>query len=61
MNDETLERAKARVQQALHETQEQTEEAATQLGGLLRKGLSHLKQAGDAAAEAIRKDINSRP
>jgi hypothetical protein len=60
MNDQTLEQAKARVQQALNQTQEQTEEAAAQLGGLLRKGLSQLKRAGDAAADAIRKDLNSR-
>lgn len=61
MNDQTLEQAKERVQQALNQTQEQTEEAAAQLGGLLRKGLSQLKRAGDAAADAIRKDLNSRP
>jgi hypothetical protein len=61
MNDETLEQAKARMQEALRHTQEQTEEAATQLGGLFAKGAAQLKKAADAAADAIRKDINSRP
>jgi hypothetical protein len=60
MNDETLEKAKARMQDALHQTQDQTEEAVVQLGGLLRKGAAQLKKATDAAAEAIRNDINSR-
>jgi hypothetical protein len=61
MNDETLEQAKARMREALEQTKEQTEEAAGQLGGLLSKGVAHLKKAADAAADAIRKDINSRP
>jgi hypothetical protein len=60
MNDEILEQAKARMQQALRQTQEQTEDAALQLGGLLRKGAEHLKKAGDAAAQAIRDDLNNR-
>lgn len=60
MNDETLEQAKARMQEALRQTQEQTEEAAVQLGGLLRKGAEQLKKATDAAAQAIRNDINHR-
>jgi hypothetical protein len=60
MNDETVEKAKARMQEAVRQTQEQTEEAAVQLGGLLRKGVAHLKKATDAAAEAIRNDINNR-
>ena len=37
MNDEKLEQAKARMQEALRQTQEQTEDAAVQLGGLFRK------------------------
>ena len=60
MNDQNLEQAKARMQQALRQTQEQTDEAAAQLGGLFRKGLSQLKKATDAAADAIRKDLNGR-
>jgi hypothetical protein len=60
MNDETLEKTKARMQEALRQTQEQTEEAAVQLGGLLRKGIVQIKKATDAAADAIRNDINSR-
>lgn len=61
MNDEFLDKAKQRMQDALKITQEQTEDAAGQLGGLLRKGASHLKKAADAAADAIRDDINKRP
>ena len=61
MNDEVLERAKERVQDALNKTQEQTQEAATQIGGLLRFGAKKLKEAADAASQAIRDDINSRP
>ncbi len=60
MNDETLEKAKARMEDALRQTQQQTEEATVQIGGLLRKGVAQLKKATDAAADAIRKDINSR-
>lgn len=60
MNDEILEQAKARMQEALRQTQEQTEDAAQHLGGLLRKGAEHLKKAGDAAAQAIRDDLNNR-
>jgi hypothetical protein len=60
MNDETIEQAKARMQEALRQTQAQTEEAASQLGGLFTKGVAQLKKAADAAADAIRKDINSR-
>jgi uncharacterized protein (DUF3084 family) len=60
MNDELLEQAKARMQQALQQTQEQTQEAAVQLGGLLRIGAQKLKEAADAASQAIRDDINSR-
>lgn len=61
MNDEFLDRTKQRMQDALKITQEQTEDAAGQLGGLLRKGAAHLKKAADAAADAIRDDINKRP
>jgi hypothetical protein len=61
MNDELLEKAKVRMQDALHKTQEQTEDAAVQLGGFLRYGAKKLKQAADAASQAIRDDINSRP
>jgi hypothetical protein len=60
MNDQTLEQAKARMQEALRQTQEQTEDAAAQLGGLFRKGVAQIKKATDAAAEAIRNDLNSR-
>lgn len=61
MNDEMLEQAKARMQEALRQTQEQTEDAAVQLGGLFRKGAEQLKKAADIAAQAIREDINRRP
>jgi hypothetical protein len=61
MNDELLEQAKARMQDALKQTQEQTQEAAVQLGGLLRIGAKKLKDAADAASQAIRDDINNRP
>jgi hypothetical protein len=54
MNDDKL-------QQALKQTQAQAEEAASQLGGLLRKGAEKLKQAADAATEAIRNDIDNHP
>jgi hypothetical protein len=61
MNDELLEQAKARMQDALKQTQAQTQEAATQLGGLLRIGAKQLKKAAEAASQAIRDDLNSRP
>ncbi len=61
MNDELFEQTKARMQDALKQTQEQTQEAATQLGGLLRIGAEKLKKAADAASQAIRDDINRRP
>lgn len=60
MKDETLEQAKARMQEALRQTQEQTDEVATQLGAWLRKGAVHIKKATDAAADAIREDLNRR-
>jgi len=61
MNDEILEQAKARMEDAIKQTQEQTQEAATQLGGLLRFGAKKLQQAADVASQAIRDDINKRP
>jgi len=60
MNDEFFERTKSLAQEALKQTQEQTEEAAVQFGALLRKGADALKQAADAAADTIRKDIDGR-
>ena len=50
-----------KIAEALKQTQAQAEEAATQLGGLLRKGAEKLKEAAQAASDAIRNDINSRP
>lgn len=61
MNDEMLERAKARMQDALREAQEQTEDAAAHLGRLLRKGARHVKNATESAAQVIRDDLNGRP
>lgn len=54
MNDE-------KIQQAIKQTQAQAEEAASQLGGLLRKGADKLKAAAEAASEAIRNDIDKHP
>ncbi len=61
MNDETLEKAKQKMQEALDQTKEQTEEAAGQLRDLFRKGAAKAKEAADAATRAIRDDINKRP
>ncbi len=61
MNEEFLERTKARVQEALKQTQDQGEEAASQLGSILRVGAAQLKKAADAASQAVRDDLNSRP
>ncbi len=61
MNDDLFEQTKARMQDALKATQEQTQDAAAQLGGLLRIGAKKLKKAADAASQAIRDDINRRP
>ncbi|HZZ65422.1 MAG TPA: hypothetical protein VFE17_07990 [Candidatus Baltobacteraceae bacterium] len=61
MNDELYEKTKERVQNALRETQDQTKDAAEQLGGLLRFGAEKLKKAADNASQAIRDDINRRP
>ena len=61
MNDDQKEQAKARMQEALKQTQVQAEEAASQLGGLLRIGAKKLKDAADLAKDAIQKDLDSRP
>jgi hypothetical protein len=50
-----------KIQDALKQTQSQTEEAAAQLGGLLRLGARKLKEAAEKTREAIQRDINSRP
>lgn len=60
MNDYQKQQAKARVKEALKETQVQAEEAAVQLGGLLRIGANKLRQAAGMAREAIQRDIDSR-
>lgn len=59
-NDELLEQAKTRMNEALKATQAQSEIAAGQIGGLLRIGAKKLKEAADAASQAIRDDINKR-
>lgn len=51
---------KAKVQEALKQTQAQAEEAATQLGAFFRVGAKKLKEAADKAKDAIQKDIDSR-
>jgi hypothetical protein len=61
MNDYLDDQTKARIKEALKQTQAQTEEAATQLGGLLRAGADKLHRAADRVKEAIRRDIDSRP
>lgn len=61
MNDELFEQAKERFKDALKQTQAQTEEATSQLGGWLRTSAKRLKKAADAASQAIRDDINRRP
>lgn len=61
MNDEKFEKTKERLHEALDQTMEQTEEAASQLGKLFRKGAQTAQKAIDAAAQAIRDDINKRP
>jgi len=55
-SDELLERSK----EAFKATQQQTEEAARQLGSFLKFGAKTLKKAADAAADAIRDDLNKR-
>ena len=56
MNDDQ----KAKVQEALKQTQAQAEEAETQLGALFRIGAKKFKEAADKAKDAIQKDIESR-
>ena len=60
MNDFIDEKTKARLDQAVKQTQVQAEEAAVQLGGLLRVGAKKLKEAADKARDAIQRDIDSR-
>ena len=54
MNDE-------KIQRALEETQAQAEQVFNRAGDLLRKGAGKLKEAAEAASEAIRKDLEDRP
>lgn len=61
MNDDLKDQTKARIQEALKQTQAQTEEAATQLGALFRVGAKKLKEAAGKAKDAIQRDIDSRP
>ncbi len=61
MNEDLKQQAKARIEDAMRQTQAQTEEAATQLGGLLRMGAQKLREAAGKAKEAIQRDIDSRP
>lgn len=61
MNDYIDEKTKARLQEALKQTQDQTEEAAQQLGAFLRVGAKKLREAADQVKQAIQNDINSRP
>jgi len=56
MNDDQ----KAKMQDAIKQTQVQAEEAASQLGAFFRVGAQKLKEAADKAKEAIQNDINSR-
>lgn len=59
-NDELLNAAKQRVNDALEETQKQSQEAAAQLGGLLRLGAKKMQEAAEKAGRAIADDINKR-
>ena len=61
MNDELLNSAKERMNEAIKQTQTQSQEAAVQLGGLLRIGAKKLTKAALQASQAIRDDINKRP
>jgi hypothetical protein len=61
MHDDLMERAKIRLKAALQQTQAQTDEAATKLGPLLRKGAAKVRQAAEAARGAIQSDIEKRP
>ncbi|HET7813201.1 MAG TPA: hypothetical protein VFL13_02380 [Candidatus Baltobacteraceae bacterium] len=59
-SDELINEAKQRLNDAVRETQRQSQEAAVQLGGLLRIGAKKLREAADAAGKAIANDINKR-
>ncbi|MFN2449329.1 MAG: hypothetical protein ABR508_05980 [Candidatus Baltobacteraceae bacterium] len=61
MNDDLLNAAREQMNEALKKTQTQSQEAAAQLGGLLRFGAKKLTQAAAAASQAIREDIDKRP
>jgi hypothetical protein len=61
MNEDLKAHAKARLDEAVRQTQVQTEEAAAQIGGLLRVGFAQIKKAAGTVADAIVNDINSRP
>ena len=61
MNDDKVEEAKTRLNDALKETQAQSAEAAKQMGVLFNFGAKKLREAADKAAQAIRDDINKRP
>lgn len=60
MSDYIDDKTKARIEEALKVTQEQTEEAAQQLGAFLQVGAKKLREAADQVKQAIQKDINSR-
>ena len=59
--EEQRDQLSPQVKDALNKTQAQTEEALGHLGGFLRAGAQKAKEAADAAAQAIRDDINKRP
>jgi hypothetical protein len=61
MSDYIDDKTKARIQEALKVTQEQTEEAAQQLGAFLRVGAKRLREAAGQVKQAIQNDIDSRP
>jgi len=60
MKDYLDDAAKARIRQALKQTQVQSEEAAAQVGTFLRIGAKKLREAADKAKSAIQRDIESR-
>ncbi|MHB8145284.1 MAG: hypothetical protein ACYDEW_06570 [Vulcanimicrobiaceae bacterium] len=55
------ERLSPQAREALLETQAQTQEALSQIGGLLKVGARKARAAAEAAAQAIRDDIGKRP
>ena len=61
MNDETIDKAKKRMQEAFEQTKPQIEDAANQLTSLFKKGAAKAKEAAEAAQRAVRDDINKRP